>query len=191
MSNAARSRFSRQSGVSLIEMLVVLAIIGVISLVSVPAFMSFYQSSKVKSSMRQFTNDVRAARQRAVTRARPVKLTFATGATARTYQIADGTVGAAPVWTLVGTTRRMNDTVYIHSTTFVDKDDPTDGLVDIIFQPNGTIATPDFPDETEGGKKVTKVSLRTEVQVPYNEYKIYFERTGRMTVQNAMRTLLG
>lgn len=183
MNNAVSSRSSRQAGVSLIEMLVVLAIIGVISLVSVPAFMSFYQSAKVKSSMRQFTNDVRAARQRAVTRARPVKLSFATGTTARTYRIADGTVGATPTWTFVGTPRRMEDTVYIHSATFVDKDNPVDGFVDIIFRPNGTIA--DLPAETEAGKQVTKVSLRTETQVPYNEYKIYFERTGRMTVQKS------
>jgi type II secretion system protein H len=185
MNNAVRNRSSRQAGVTLIEMLVVLAIIGAISLVSVPAFMTFYQSGKVKSSMRQFTNDVRAARQRAVTRARPVKLSFTTGETARSYRISDGTVGAAPTWTFVGTPRSMADTVYIHSTTFIDRDDPADGFVDIIFQPNGTIATPDFPDETEGGKKVTKVSLRTETRIPYNEYKIYFERTGRMTVQKS------
>jgi type II secretion system protein H len=185
MNNDVRASSSRQAGVSLIEMLVVLAIIGVISLVSVPAFMSFYQSSKVKSSMRQFTNDVRAARQRAVTRARPVKLSFETGATARTYRIADGTVGATPTWTVVGTPRRMADTVYIHSTTFKDMDTPADGFVDIIFRPNGTIASTDFFTETEGGKQVTKVSLRTDTNVPYNEYKIYFERTGRMTVQKS------
>jgi prepilin-type N-terminal cleavage/methylation domain-containing protein len=185
MNNAVRSRSSRQAGVSLIEMIVVLAIIGAISLVSVPAFMTYYQSAKVKSSMRQFTNDVRAARQRAVTRARPVKMSFETGDTARSYRISDGTVGAAPTWTFVGSPRRMADTVFIHSATFVDKDTPADGFVDIIFRPNGTIADVDFPTETEAGKQVTKVSLRTETKVPYNEYKIYFERTGRMTVQRS------
>ncbi|MFN2441498.1 MAG: GspH/FimT family pseudopilin [Thermoanaerobaculia bacterium] len=185
MSIPVRSRFSRQAGVTLIEMLVVLGIIGMISVVSVPAFMSYYQSSKVKSSMRQFTNDMRAARQRAVTRARPVKVSFETGTTARAYRIFDGTVGTAPVWTVVGTPRVMSETVYLDSATFEDRDDPADGFFDIIFRPNGAIQEADFPTETEGGKVVTKVTLRTESEVPYNEYKIYFERTGRMSVKQS------
>lgn len=61
-------------GYSLAELLVVVAMIGVISLVTVPQFMVMFRSARIKSSLRQFTGDVRAARTKAVTRHRKFRV---------------------------------------------------------------------------------------------------------------------
>lgn len=68
---------NHQSGYSLAEMLVVVAIIGVISLVSVPQFLSFQRANRLKSSMRQVMNDLRLARQQAITLRTSTRLRFA------------------------------------------------------------------------------------------------------------------
>jgi prepilin-type N-terminal cleavage/methylation domain-containing protein len=61
---------------SLVEILVVVAIIGIIALVGIPAFSKFYQMYKMRTVMNQLVNDIRAARQEAITSGFPVKLTF-------------------------------------------------------------------------------------------------------------------
>src|SRR2546423_10800404 len=76
-----------QRGYSLPEMLVVMAIIGILSLIVVPNFMSFYRSTKLKSSMRQFTTDLRGARQRAVADNSITKLVFKTDVQGGGYTI--------------------------------------------------------------------------------------------------------
>src|SRR5579859_5323763 len=83
-------RNRRQSGYSLPEMLTVVAIIGTLALVTIPAFMTYMQSNKMKSSLRQFTGDLRAARQRSISQGQQVLLTFGTGSSARTYDIYQG-----------------------------------------------------------------------------------------------------
>jgi len=77
----------RQAGYSLAEMLTVVAIIGVLALVMVPNFMSFYQSNKMKSSMRNFTTDLRSTRQLAITHGRQAALSFQTGVNQRSYNL--------------------------------------------------------------------------------------------------------
>lgn len=67
-----------QRGYSLAEALVVVAIIGLISIIAVPNFMQMYQSAKIKGAIRQFTNDLRYARQEAVTRYRPMMISLGT-----------------------------------------------------------------------------------------------------------------
>lgn len=76
-----------QAGYSLTEMLVVVAIIGMLALVMVPNFMSFYESNKMKSSMRNLTTDLRSARQLSITQGKQTLVTYATGATARSYDV--------------------------------------------------------------------------------------------------------
>jgi prepilin-type N-terminal cleavage/methylation domain-containing protein len=76
-----------QAGYSLAEMLVVVAIIGMLALVMVPNFMNFYQSNKMKSSMRNFTTDLRSARQLSISQGKQTLVTYATGPTARSYDI--------------------------------------------------------------------------------------------------------
>ncbi len=77
----------RQAGYSLAEMLTVVAIIGILALVMVPNFMSFYQSNKMKSSMRNFTTDLRSTRQLAITQGKQAALSFKTGTNQRSYDL--------------------------------------------------------------------------------------------------------
>src|SRR5207245_2328188 len=82
---------NRQSGYSLAEMLTVVAIIGVLALVMVPNFMNFYESNKMKSTMRNFTSDLRGVRQFSISQGKQAMLVYHPGATtdafARPYDI--------------------------------------------------------------------------------------------------------
>lgn len=176
-----------QKGYSLPELLVVVAIVGLISLVGVPAFISYFNSMRVNSALREFTTDVRAARQRAVTRNRPVKFSFETGAGKRSYWIYDGDA-AGTTWTQFGDERQLQEYVYLNDATFVDEDTPSDSQLDIVFQPNGTITKADgsaMPTETEGGKAVTKVEIRTDENVPFNQFVVYFSQSGQLSTTRA------
>lgn len=172
-----------QRGYSLVELLVVVGIVGLISLVGVPAFITYFNSARVTSALREFTTELRGARQRAVTRNRPVKFSFETGAGERSYWIYDGDAGGTS-WTLLGAERQLPEYIFLHDSTFEDEDDPVDGQLDIVFQPNGTITQMDgspMVTETEGGKQVTKLLLRSESDIPYNEYTIYFSASGQLS----------
>ena len=70
------SAMNKKRAFSLVEILVVVAIIGIIALVGIPAFSKFYQMYKMRTMMNQLVNDIRAARQTAITEGIPVKITF-------------------------------------------------------------------------------------------------------------------
>src|SRR5688500_7419536 len=161
---STKPRTPAQQGYSLVEALVVVAIIGLISVVTVPNFISLYRAGRIKSSVRNFNSDLRAARQRAVARYRPVKVTFSPGA--NTYAVFEGTRDPATkkiTWdanrvagrTMEQTVSFFTDATYV---TFADQDDPVDGFRDIVFKENGTI-------ETTG-----KVFIRTDFEIPKNFY---------------------
>jgi Tfp pilus assembly protein FimT len=168
----------------LAELLVVVAIIGMISLVSVPAFMQYRESSKIKASVAQLTNDIRATRYRAIERNRPVKLSFTPTAHGSEYTISYGN-SAGTTWVQNGLPKRLDGAIWIDSTTFIDEDAITgtaDGTNDIIFQQNGTISAASpvhYHTKTEGGKQVAVVVLRTAAaNIPKNQYTLYLQPNG-------------
>lgn len=167
-----------EKGVTLIEMLIVIGIIGLISLVSVPAFMSYRQSSRIKSSLRQMTSEIRGTRQRAITRARPVKIAYTEGLASHEYRVFDGSLASPPVWTQVGSERRVDGFVYFDtSSTFVD-DQPgfadADSYIDVVFRPDGTVVLPT-------GVTSAGVILRTSANIPYNQYTITVNPAGTLS----------
>ena len=172
---------SAEHGYSLAELLTVVAIIGMISLVSVPAFMQYRESSKIKASVAQLTNDMRATRYRAIERNRPVKLSFVPSTAGGTEYIRYDGNSAGTTWVQHGNPKHLDAAIWIDSTTFKDEDSIVDGKKDIIFQQNGTIssASPDhYHTKTEGGKEVAVVVLRTAADVPKNQYTLYLQPNG-------------
>lgn len=178
-------RKAGQSGYSLIELLVVVALIGVISLVSVPNFISMYRSSKIKGAIRQFTSDVRNARQIAVSENTRTMVSIGTTAAERdrywTYRQVDG------AWELIGRPEGKtleeateNTTVYFSATDFADSV-TADGAErkDIIFDRNGTIR----PFPTVGAGQFPGITIRTDDDVPIPQYTVRVSPAGTVRVE--------
>ncbi len=161
-----------ERGYSLMEMLVVVAIIGVLMLVTIPNFMAMRKSSLVKGSMRQFTNDLRAARQRAVTRSSLVRVSFDSGK--RRYYIFESTNNGTS-WEAVGANPRyLAENVYLENSTGTSEfpDAINDGglgkLPDVIFERNGVARAPNGLGKvlvktnfTDIAKQTYTISVRT------------------------------
>jgi prepilin-type N-terminal cleavage/methylation domain-containing protein len=190
----------RQSGYSLVELLTVVAIVGILGLVTVPAFITFYQSNKMKASMRNFTTDLRSVRQLAITSGTQAMLSYATGATARSYDIYLGNKPfLSTLWTArTGTgsipsrgTRRLEDVVFFPThdasatpptpQTFVDEVScstlpctaGTDSRIDVIFYPDGRVKLPT-------GITSASITLKTNMKIPKPQYTINISPSGRV-----------
>ena len=161
----------RESGYSLVELLVVVTIIGIISLVSIPNFISMQRAGKLKGSLREFTSDIRRARQRAVTRHLSTKISFKTGTalTARDYTIEEWNA-ASSTWRLVGPPKRLEETCYFSAqTNFPDRN--ADGTQDIVFKSDGT---PLFDAGIFRGTAL----MNTDWKIPTPQYTITVELSG-------------
>ena len=128
-----RPQKTSESGYSLPEMLTVIAIIGTLALVSVPAFLTFRNSNKMKSSMRNFTNDLRATRQLSISRGQQTMLSFATGSKARRY---DTYIGNAPFGSTSWRVRTATAASGVRGTRNLD---------DIVYFPADSGGTPQSP----------------------------------------------
>ena len=189
---------SSQAGYSLAEMLTVVAIIGTLALVSVPAFLTYFYSNKMKSSMRNFTNDLRATRQLSISLGRQTMLTYPTGAQARSYAIYVGNRAFnSTTWTArqaipggVRGTRVLEQIVYFPANasgtpqTFTDGftctgatcSSGTDGKPDVIFFPDGHAQLPT-------GTTSASITLKTDRKIPKDQYTIAISPSGRVLVQ--------
>ena len=186
----------RQSGYSLVEMLTVIAIVGTLALVTVPAFMTYMQSNKMKSSMRQFTTDLRSARQRSISQGQQVLLTYGAGASSRTYDFYQGDKPFnSTTWTKAAlpealkTTRRLNDVIYFPADTaspptlqtFEDTltcgtstcSTGTDTKFDVIFFPDGSVHMP-------GTSTTGTITLKTDMRIPKAVYTVVITPSGRV-----------
>lgn len=175
-------RTTQNRGYSLVEMLVVVAIIGVISLVTVPNFMSLYRSMKIKSAIRLVSNELRAARQDAVSRYRPTMVSFGTTAAERhsfwVYQwnSATSTWDERKVGQLEPETALENRTVYFTAINYPDTEPSgsLDGRPDIIFETNGGIRNPPV---------TPTLKVRTDVNIAKQEYVVTVAPSGSVKVQ--------
>ena len=193
-----------QAGYSLAEMLTVVAIIGMLALVMVPNFMNFYQSNKMKTSMRNFTTDLRSARQLSISQGKQTLLTFATGTTARSYDIWVGdkpfnsqnwTPQTGPNSNPPRPTKTLDNIVYFPAgntlQTFTDflncssgtnctgtvANPANDGKIDIVFSPDGTAQ---LPANLANGTITIKTDLN---KLPKTSYTITISPSGRVLAQ--------
>jgi type IV fimbrial biogenesis protein FimT len=162
-------RSRRERGVTIVELLVVVGIIGIMLLVATPNFFTYYRANQLRTSMRQFNTDVRAARQRAVTRNLRTRVTFSTGATSRVYHIYEWNE-TADDWDLV-TKRELQQIVHFESTNFTDTEGG-DSRPDIVFRTNGTISP--YPANGE-------VVLLANANIPKNQWTISFQEAGNLS----------
>ena len=163
-------RVNRSRGFSLVELLVVVAIIGIMSLIGVPAFMNYQKSQSFKNSMRQFTSDLRGARQRAVSRTSWVRITEIAneGPAAQlqgVYQIEEST-DRGSTWTLLPSGEKRLE----RRTKFADASVGEE----IVFLPNGTLDLP-------GGTYSVAVNLECQDTIPKPLYTVTVAITGKVS----------
>ncbi len=134
-----------EAGYSLAEMLTVVAIIGILSLFVVPNFISMYRQNKLKTSVRQFTGHLRAAKQHAVTKSVLVRVAFDDNSR-RYYMFESSDEGAT--WNPLGTNPKyVDETAYFVNDAANGFGDTVDegalgDLQDIIFERTGTARVP-------------------------------------------------
>ena len=163
---------SRERGYSLVEALVVMAIIGVISVVTVPNFVAQYRSFRFKASLRQFTTDIRFARQEAVSKNQWSRLSFVPGSAA--YRILESN-DAGSTWTTTAFQKTLGQQGFFHSSsTFTDVDSDADSSLDITFKNDGTL----------DGAAGTAV-MRTSDDIPYNQFTVAISLVGKLTTTKA------
>src|SRR5258708_1119574 len=149
-----RSELNRsESGYSLTELLVVVAIVGVLSLISVPAFINFKNQNTFRADLRNFTNDLRSARQYAITQTVDTRVELDVAGnplTSNTYRFYSGNA-LQDTWTPLtiaggrgispgtsGNIKGLDGPVWIQSVTNIP-DIGSDNRKDIVFHPNGSM----------------------------------------------------
>ncbi|HEX9459355.1 MAG TPA: GspH/FimT family pseudopilin [Thermoanaerobaculia bacterium] len=183
-----RTRNSHQTGFSLVEMLTVVAVIGILALVTVPNFVTYFQSNKMKATMRNFTSDLRTMRQISISQGVQTRITFTPAATnstaARAYDFWQGNSASnSTTWTpltqsdptkkalIKGFTRHLEDIAYFPTTgqTF----DAVSGVYSVVFYPDGRVGMP-------GTATTASVILKTDMKVPKPLYTIDVSPSGRV-----------
>jgi prepilin-type N-terminal cleavage/methylation domain-containing protein len=186
-----RSKFNgSESGYSLTELLVVVAIVGVLSLISVPAFINFKNQNTFRSDLRNFTNDLRAARQYAISQTVDVRVELdvpgnsLTSNTYRFYSSPDrgttwnpltvsGGHGITPGTN--GNIKNLDGPVWIQSTAGPLLDIGSDGKPDLVYHPNGTM---DLGANATTGTIVLQTAWKS---VAFDTYTIVLSPSGQFT----------
>lgn len=187
---------SREHGYSIAEMLTVVTIIGLLALASVPAFITFRSAGKMRNSVRTFTTDLRGARQRAITTAHQVLVTYgetATGATPanyqRTYYFFEGDLpSSSTTWTPIANTlsglgtsataHTLDDIVYFPTTVGAPQRFDDTLACTVGSCSSGTDNRPElifFPDghaRVPSNSTSGQIAIQTDAKIPGKKYII-------------------
>ena len=170
---------SGQRGYSLAEMLTVVAIIGITSLIVVPNFVQYYRAIRLKTAMRRFASDLRAARQRAVSRNEMVMISYKPDVAPATYSTYES-LDSGTTWTQLGSNVTLDKPISLS-----DSSDATlkltdayqgDGLSDAIFKSDGTAVLP--ATVTTG-----QITIKTAEKIAVPNYTITITSTGKISAQ--------
>lgn len=185
-----RSEFRRSdSGYSLTELLVVVAIVGVLSLISVPAFINFKNQNTFRADLRNFTNDLRAARQYAIAQTVDVRVELdvpGNSLTSNTYRFyysndrgttwtalsISGGRGITPGTT--GNIKSLDGPVWIQSTASLP-DIGNDSKPDIVYHPSGTM---DLATNAASARVVLRSGW---AKIAFDTYTIDLSASGQFT----------
>lgn len=174
--NSRFSVFRTQRGYSLVEALVVVAIIGIFSLIAIPNFLGMYRSSKLKTSLRNVTTDMRWARQRAVSRDRYAM--FSVIGTSQ-WAVYEGTRDPGDATKIIWVPTPVKgpsdlDPAVAFTSTGDFKDVDSDGNIDIVFGGDGTVWN--MPATIDNAY----VKIKTNFDLPKNEFTISLSNAGRV-----------
>ena len=177
-SNHLRAQARTQRGYSLVEMLVVVALIGIFTLVAVPNFLSLYNSSRIKASARTLTASLRNARQLAISGNQRTKVSFATGTQRRSFVVSKEVRNPETGGTTWQEVRSgdLGEVMTFSNTGFADDVTGDGGLLDVVYQANGTIQN--LPALTAN----RFIEIRTNMNVPKKVYRLTFTTSGGVTL---------
>lgn len=168
-----------QRGYSLTEMLAVVAIIGIMSLIVVPNFVQYYRSIRLKTAMRRMTNDLRAARQRAVARNSMVMVSYKADVAPAKYSMWES-LDAGANWSQLGSTTQLDSPISISDSgvaaTSMTDAYKGDGLSDAVFKADGTAALP--ANVTSG-----EIIVKTNDKVAVPSYTVVISATGKISTR--------
>lgn len=186
----------KNQGFTLAEMLVVVVIIGLMAIIAIPAFRNYYQAYQLRTSASQIINDLRAMRQRAVTKNLPIKVSF--NKTTRTYGFYEYSSTDPPDPAHLKDSANWTKLTQPH---FIDvtmpkivrfhQDDPNkyikdldnDGNADVIFNQDGTIFNDGsfvFQQDKNNplGNRPHIIVAIANNQIPNNAFVIYCNLMG-------------
>lgn len=183
-----QSEFKRpEAGFSLVEMLVVIALIGILSLISVPAFMNYRNQNTFRSDLRNFTHDLRMARQYAIANSVQTRVALdfgnqssknyyfyssADNGTTWTPLVLAGSHGATPGTT--GNIKTMEGLVWINSVSGLPDADSDTRQNDIVYWPSGAMTL-------ANGATSAQVVLRCLWQkIAYDTFTIGLSASGQV-----------
>ena len=193
-----------QNGYSLSELLVVVAILGVVTLVTIPALVQLMPQYRIRSASSEAAGAMRMVRQRAITTRTPWRISYDPASNKyRFYQLRAThlDLSDAASWRPIRRDGRtpdpMNEDYFRNAevdlnaspaASFHDTTCPSDGMLDLIFLRDGSVA------DTPACGSTTKLSFTTSPgivfavdskYVRFNRYYLTLSQTGRVPIRPA------